>query len=152
MFSVLCCCTCWSIGARRITNDGDREFVRIVEDDEMNPADLCRCRQHQQRHSERLRQHGFYQRHGDSRTHCYIWQVPLCEGAWIFTPTQWSVSYIENLLDLDCFESDAKQFNNTGNTLMMLVADIALKEDADYLAALNTYREDSVLLSTCSYI
>jgi len=73
------------------------------------------------------------------------------EGAWTFTPTQWSGSYIENLLDLDWFESDtpsgsAKQFNNTGNTLMMLVADIALKEDADYLAALNTYRDDSDLL------
>ena len=46
----------------RITNDGDEELVRIVEDDAMNPADLCRCRDHQrQRHSERLRQHGFYQ-------------------------------------------------------------------------------------------
>ena len=65
------------------------------------------------------------------------------EGAWIFTPTQWSVSYIESLLDLDWFESEARQFNNTGNTLMMLVADIDLKEDADYLAALNTYRDDS---------
>ena len=74
------------------------------------------------------------------------------EGAWIFTPTHWSVSYIENLLDLDWFESDAKQFNNTGNTLMMLVADIALKKDADYLAALNTYRDDSDLLRTCSSI
>ena len=79
------------------------------------------------------------------------------EGAWIFTPTQWSVSYIENLLDLDWFESDtpsgsAKQINNTGNTLMMLVADIALKEDADHLAALNTYWDDSDLLKTCSSI
>ena len=74
------------------------------------------------------------------------------EGAWFFTPTQWSVSYIENLLDLVWFESDAKQFNNTGNTLMMLVADIALKEDADYLVALNTYRDDSDLLRTCSSI
>ena len=26
---------------------------------------------------------------------------------------------------------------------MMLVTDIALKEEADYLAALNTYRDDS---------
>ena len=59
---------------------------------------------------------------------------------------------IENLLDLVWFESDAKQFNNTGNTLMTLVADIALKEDADYLAALNTYRDDSDLLRTCSFI
>ena len=65
------------------------------------------------------------------------------EGAWIFTPMQWSVSYIENLLDLDWFESEARQFNNTGNTLMMLVADFDLKEDADYLVALNTYRDDS---------
>ena len=53
------------------------------------------------------------------------------EGAWIFTPMPWSVSYIENLLDLDWFESEARQFNNTGNTLMMLVVDIDLKEDAD---------------------
>ena len=73
------------------------------------------------------------------------------EGAWTFTTTQWSGSYIENSLDLDWFESDtpsgsAKQFNNIGNTLMMLFADIALKEDADYLAALNTYRDDSDLL------
>ena len=74
------------------------------------------------------------------------------EGAWIFTPTQWSVSYIENLLDLDWFESDAKQFNNTGNTLMMLVADIVLKTDADYLAVVNTHRDDSDLLRTCSSI
>ena len=42
--------------------------------------------------------------------------------------------------------------NNTGNTLMMLVADIDLKEDADYLAALNTYRDDSDLLTTGSSI
>ena len=79
------------------------------------------------------------------------------EGAWIFTHTQLSVSYIANLLDLDWFESDtpsgnAKQLNNTGNTLMMHVADIALKEDADYLAALNTYRDDADLLRTCSSI
>ena len=60
-----------------------------------------------------------------------------------FEGAQWSVSYIENLLDLDWFESEARQFNNTGNTLMMLVADIDLKEDADYLAALNTYGDDS---------
>ena len=44
MFFVLCCCTCWLIGARRITNYGDREFVRTVEDDATNPVDLCRCR------------------------------------------------------------------------------------------------------------
>ena len=50
------------------------------------------------------------------------------EGAWFFTPTQWC------------------------NTLMMLVADIALKEDAYYLVALNTYRDDSDLLRTCSSI
>mmetsp|Transcript_38057 Transcript_38057/g.101429 ORF Transcript_38057/g.101429 Transcript_38057/m.101429 type:complete len:657 (-) Transcript_38057:25-1995(-) len=73
------------------------------------------------------------------------------EGAWTSTPTQWSGSYIENLLAINWTLSDnpsggAKQFNNTGNTLMMLVADIALKEDADYLAALNTYRDDSDLL------
>ena len=79
------------------------------------------------------------------------------EGAWLFTPTQWSVSYIENLLDLDCFESDTpsggdKQFNNTGNTLLMLVGDVALKEDDDYLAALNTYRDDSDLLQFYLYI
>ena len=47
------------------------------------------------------------------------------------------------MLDLDWFESEARQFNNTGNTLMMLVADFDLKEDADYLVALNTYRDDS---------
>ena len=40
MFFVLCCCTCWSSGARRMTNDGDEEFVRIVEDDAMNVSVL----------------------------------------------------------------------------------------------------------------
>ena len=50
------------------------------------------------------------------------------------------------------FESDAKQFNNTGNTHMMLVADIAFKKDADYLAALNTNTDDSDLLRMYSSI
>ena len=55
------------------------------------------------------------------------------------------------MLDLNWFESEARSTTLVIRSLM-LVADIDLKEDADYLAALNTYRDDSDNVQFSIYI
>ena len=84
------------------------------------------------------------------------------EGPWNTTPTQWDMSYINNLLSYD-WEPErgpggAWQWTTTGGELdksapgvqdpedkedvMMLTTDVALKKDPDYKAILERFRED----------
>ncbi|MFW6383855.1 MAG: catalase/peroxidase HPI [Halodesulfurarchaeum sp.] len=84
------------------------------------------------------------------------------EGPWNTTPTQWDMSYINNLLSYD-WEPEkgpggAWQWTTTGGELdasapgvqdpedeedvMMLTTDVALKKDSDYKAVLEEFRED----------
>jgi len=73
------------------------------------------------------------------------------EGQWTHTPTQWSNSYLQNLLNLD-WElvhspggNDKKQFNHSSG-LMMLVADLAMKEDPIYRFFMEEYLNNGDLL------
>jgi len=69
------------------------------------------------------------------------------EGKWTHTPTQWSNSYLENLLNLDWTLVDSpggngkKQYNESSG-LMMLVADFNMKEDAIYRGFMEEYVSD----------
>jgi len=69
------------------------------------------------------------------------------EGKWTHTPTQWSNSYIDNLLNLDWTLVDSpggsgkKQFNDSSG-LMMLVADVGMKEDSVYRGFMEEYLAD----------
>src|SRR6056297_614024 len=84
------------------------------------------------------------------------------EGPWNTTPTQWDMSYINNLLSYD-WEPErgpggAWQWTTTGGELndaapgvadpsdkedvMMLTTDVALKRDSDYREVLERFRDD----------
>jgi len=73
------------------------------------------------------------------------------EGQWTHTPTRWSNSYLQNLLNLDWELVDSpagngkKQYNHTSG-LMMLVADFEMKEDPTYRGFMEEYLNDGDLL------